>query len=640
MGRGRKELERWSSAKSKELYGVPNWSAGYFDVSEEGEVLVTPYGGGKGPAISLLDVVEGVQARGLAMPALLRFEDILDAQIRYMHDSFNRAIKQAGYQNVYRGVYPIKVNQQEQVVEEITRFGAEYHHGLEAGSKAELIAAISFMQDPEAYLICNGYKDEEFVDLALWAVTLGVRCVLVIESLAELPLILERAKALKVTPTLGVRIRLACSAGGHWSESGGDRSVFGLSASQVIEVVDTLREADCLDRLQMLHYHLGSQLPNIRDIRASVTEACRVYVGLVQEGAPMGLLDLGGGLAVDYDGSQTNFASSRNYTMDEYCSDVIEVIQQSMDEAELAHPVIITEAGRATVAYYSVLVFNILDVNRFASHPVPDELPEDTHELLHNLLEVPKQLTAKNIQECYNDALYYRDEMRQLFKVGGISLRQRALAEQVFWRIVRAISREAGRLKYVPEDVENLSERLADIYYGNFSVFQSLPDAWAIDQLFPIMPIHRLQEQPTREAILADITCDCDGKIDRFIDLHDVRRTLSLHEMKKGEEYYLGVFLVGAYQETLGDLHNLLGDTNVISIRVRPDGRIVYDREIEGDSVADVLTYAEYDPKGMVTRVRRMAEAAVREDRLKPQDRRRLMDAYESGLRGYTYYEK
>ena len=526
------------------------------------------------------------------------------------------------------------------MVEEICNFGSNYHHGLEAGSKAELIAAMSFLKDPEAYLICNGYKDAEFVDLGLYALKMGIRCVFVIEMPSELDLIISRSKALGVRPVLGVRMKLSTQASGQWTESGGERSVFGLNTAQVMDAVDRLRDEQMLDCLHLLHYHLGSQIPNIRDIREAVKEGCRIYAGLVAEGAPMGALDLGGGLAVDYDGSHTDFAGSCNYGTAEYCSAVVEEIMSILDESETPHPDIITESGRATVAYYSILLFNVLDVSRFETHAVPEVLPEGSHELLANLMETLDSLTVERVQECYHDAIYYRDEAQELFKRGGMTLRERGMAGQIFWRLLRRIKEMLKELDYVPDEFENLTSALADVYYGNFSLFQSLPDSWAIDQLFPILPIHRLDEEPTQDAILADITCDCDGKIDRFIDLRDVKHTLPLHNLKDDEDYTLGVFLVGAYQETLGDLHNLLGDTNVVSVQIDDDGHIHYTREIEGDSVADVLTYVEYEPKEMIRRMRAVAERAVKTGKLTPKDRRAVMDAYESGLRGYTYFER
>ena len=633
------ENGKWSSVQAMELYGVDSWGAGYFSISEKGEVAVHPDGPG-GASVSLMDVARGIQERGFDLPVLVRLSDILDARIKQLHESFSKAITEYNYKGSYRGVYPIKVNQQQQVVEEICVFGARYHHGLEAGSKAELIAAMSFLQDPEAYLICNGYKDEEFIDLGLYALKMGIRCVFVIEMPSELDLILDRSKVLGVKPILGIRMKLSTQASGHWTDSGGERSVFGLNTAQVIDVVDRLRKENMLDCLKLLHFHLGSQIPNIRDIREAVKEGCRIYTGLVGEGAAMGVLDLGGGLAVDYDGSHTNFTSSCNYTTAEYCSALVEEVMSILDEAGVAHPDIITESGRATVAYYSILLFNVLDISRFETHLLPEKMPEDSHELLGNLMGAYTALTAKNMQECYHDAIYYRDEIHELFKRGGITLRERALAGQIYWHMLTRIASLTRGMRYVPDEFEHLTSALADVYYCNFSLFQSLPDSWAIDQLFPILPIHRLNEKPTQEGILADITSDCDGKIDRFIDLRDVRRTLPLHTLKDNEDYVLGVFLVGAYQETLGDLHNLLGDTNVVSVRIDADGQVHYAREIEGDSVADVLTYVEYEPKEMVRRVREMSENAVKAGRMSAKERRAVMDAYESGLRGYTYFER
>jgi arginine decarboxylase len=590
--------------------------------------------------VSLKDILAGVMARGHELPLLIRIENILESQISQLHDSFRSAIKRLNYQGVFRGVYPIKVNQQEQVIESITRFGSRYHHGLEAGSKAELIAALSFLKDRESCLVCNGYKDREFVDLGLYACKMGYKCFFVLEMPSELDLILERAAELAISPLIGVRIKLASQAGGHWTESGGDRSIFGLNVTQIIEAVEKLKSHGMLDCLQLLHYHLGSQIPNIRDIRSAVFEASRIYAGLVKEGADMRYLDIGGGLAVDYDGSHTNFTNSRNYTLDEYCADVIEAIMETLDDDGIAHPTIITESGRATVAYYSMLLFNILDVSRFEAAPLPEALPEDAPEPLANMMEALNALNLKSIQECFNDAIYYRDQARQLFRLGELTLRQRSLAENIFWRIVNQIAQLTRKLKYVPKELQTIDVALADTYYGNFSVFQSLPDSWAIDHLFPIMPIHRLNEMPTRQGILADITCDCDGKIDRFIDMHGVRHVLPLHELRDNEDYILGAFLVGAYQETLGDLHNLLGDTGVVSIRVSEDGEFNFVRELEGDSVGDVLSYVEYNPKGMVELFREQAEEAVREKRISPQERRTIMKAFERGLWGYTYFQQ
>jgi arginine decarboxylase len=433
-------LGRWTKEKSEELYGIKNWGAGYFSISDNGEVIVSPNKDENASAVSLMDIVSGVRERGLDMPVLLRFENLLDAQISYLNNSFRKAMKKLNYNGEYRGVYPIKVNQQQQVVEEVTKFGQRYHHGLEVGSKAELVAALSLMKDKDACLICNGYKDEEFVDLGLYSVKMGFKCFFVIETPYELDLILERSQALGVQPNIGIRIKLSAKAGGHWTESGGDRSIFGLNMSQLISTVDALKEKNMLDSLKLLHYHLGSQIPNIRDIRSAVLEATRVYAELVNEGAPMGYLDLGGGLAVDYDGSNTNYTNSRNYTVEEYCMDIVEAVMTTLEPGNIPHPIIVTESGRTTVAYYSVLLFDVLDVEKFEEYDIPDKIDDNASEQIQNLFDVNKNLSLKNIQECYNDALYYRDEIRDMFKHGRISLRERAFSEKIFWNTINQIA--------------------------------------------------------------------------------------------------------------------------------------------------------------------------------------------------------
>jgi arginine decarboxylase len=633
-------LSRWTAENSAEMYGIRNWGAGYFDVSEKGDLLVRPQGNGSKDSISMMDIVDGLRARGIDMPVLLRFGDILASRIAAINGSFHKAVQEANYRGRFRGVYPIKVNQQQQVIEDIAAFGRSFNHGLECGSKAELITALAYCNNPESLIVCNGYKDEEFIDLALYALKMGMQTIMVIEMPSELPMILDRAKYLGVKPRIGVRAKLAAKGGGHWNESGGDRSQFGLSAAQIIDLVDYLRANNALDCLEMLHYHLGSQIPNIRSVRTGAIEAVRMYVNLVQEGARMGLMNVGGGLAVDYDGSHSNFASSANYKIDEYAADIVETIQQIADQAGVPHPDIVSESGRATVAHHSVLLFDIFDVSRInVSKDADIAVADDANENLRRLQEVLAGLNAKNVQECYHDAVFHRDEMRSLFNQGAVTLRDRALAEKIFWHIIMRIAEEIRERKYVPDELQDLETVIADVYFGNFSVFQSLPDSWAIEQLFPIIPIHRLNEMPSRKAVLADITCDCDGKIDRFIDLHDVRRTLPLHDMN-GKDYILGVFLVGAYQETLGDLHNLLGDTNVVSVRLGSNGQPEYVKEIAGDTVADVLTYVEYDPNDMIHQMRQTAEQAVRNGNITPEERRVIMAAYETGLRGYTYFEK
>ncbi len=630
-------LTRWTAENAAELYGIRNWGAGFFDVSEKGEVVVRPGGAGS-RGVSLMDIVAGLADRGINMPVLVRFENVLEARLAALHEAFAKAIRDAGYRAEYRGVYPIKVNQQAQVVDRVVTFGRRFHFGLEAGSKAELVAVLAHVDDPEALVVCNGYKDEEFVDLALHGQKMGASAVLVLETPAELGLILERARRMKVRPLLGLRAKLSTRAGGHWNESAGDRSAFGLTPTQIMDTVDALRAEGMLDCLRMLHFHLGSQIPNIRHIQSGCREAARIYVNLVREGAPMGFFNAGGGLAVDYDGSHTNFASSSNYTLEEYAADMVEVCMRICDEAGVAHPTLVTESGRALVAHHSALLFNVLGVSRFVAGALPASLPPDACEELRNLMDVVANLKVRNLQESYHDAVYYRDEIRSRFDHGMISLRERALADRIFGNIIAAILREAENRKYVPDELQGLGNAIADVYYGNVSVFQSLPDVWAIDQIFPVMPIHRLNECPTRPATISDITCDSDGRICRFADLRDVSQTLRLHEFD-GRPYYLGVFLVGAYQETLGDLHNLFGDTNVVSVRIGENGEVAYEHECEGDTVASVLSYVEYETPQLIERLRARAERAVRDGRISAQERREIMDAFEAGLRGYTYFE-
>lgn len=625
----------WSIEDSAEHYHLAGWANGYFGLSDEGNVTAKT----ADTAVPLLDIVHGMAERDLHMPVLLRIENILDAQIQSLNMAFQDAIEATQYKGAYRGVYPIKVNQQAQVVEEIADFGARFNHGFEVGSKPEMIAALSTIDSPGSLIICNGYKDKEFVELGLHAIKLGIQCFFVIETPAELPIIIKRSKELNIEPLIGVRAKLNTKVSGHWNSTSGDRSVFGLTSTQLIEVIDTLKREDMLHALKLLHCHLGSQIPSIQEIRSGVLEACRYYADLVREGAPLTHIDLGGGLGVDYTGSQSADTQSRNYSLPEYCEDIVEILTQTFDEYDIPHPTIITESGRATVAYSSVLLFNILDTTHF--EPISfGKAGEDEPEMLENMRQIGTYLTPRRVQECYNDANFYRNEVQEQFRHGRISLRTRSVAENIFLDIMHRISDVLETMPRKPPDLEQLKLSLADIYYGNFSLFQSLPDIWAIDQLFPIMPIHRLNERPTREAVLADITCDCDGKIDRFIGPDGVTNTLSVHPVRDGEEYYLGVFLVGAYQETLGDLHNLFGDTNVVSVRLNSDGRFDFVKEMHGDTISQVLEYVEYHPKEMQQRFRSNAERAVKEGRITVRERQHMMKTFVDSMNGYTYYEK
>ena len=625
----------WTIVDSLAAYGVDSWSNGFFGISPRGEAEVYLDREGQRISLGLPGIVDEAQRRGLNTPLLLRFPDLLAARLDRLNQSFHNAMQRCDYQGCYRGVYPIKVNQQRQVLEEVTRCGKRYHFGLEVGSKPELLAALAYLRDPEALLVCNGYKDCQFVDLALSAQQLGLQVILVLEMPGELELILDRAARLGVTPALGVRAKLATRHEGQWSRSSGDGSVFGLSAEQILRVVETLRSTGNLSSLRMLHYHQGSQIPDIRAIRDAAMEASRIYVELAREGAAMGLLDIGGGLAVDYDGSQTNSTSSRNYGTLEYAFDVVEAISTVCAETGQAHPDIVSESGRALTAYYSALIFNVLEVNRFHGPTSPQTVNAPSHNFLKSLHAVEARLNDHNMQECYNDAVYYRSELLALFNHGRISLRERAHADYLFRGILSRLQRRLKGLSHVPEGLESLPDG-HDVYYGNFSIFQSLPDSWAIDQWFPMMPIHRLNERPTQNAIVADITCDCDGRLDEFVVNGQRRPCLPLHTIDSTTPYHLGVFLVGAYQETLGDLHNLLGDTNVISIQLAGNGHSL--THCRGDSLAEVLGYVAYDPSHLVDRVRDLAASAVQEGKLNSQQATKMVATYQQSLSGDTYF--
>lgn len=630
------DTEKWGVDQSRELYRFDAWGNGFFGVNAEGEVTVRLSNETEQAEVSLMQILRSLRkkSKNFHLPALFRFPDLLYARIAELHAAFKHAMKSQGYLGKYCGVYPIKVNQQQQVVAEITEYGRKHHYGIEVGSKPELLAALAFMQDRSALLICNGYKDAEFIDLALQAKKMGLRVMLVIEMPPELDLILERAKALGIDPNLGLRIKLSTKGSGHWAESAGDRSPFGLNFSQTITVVDELKRRNKLHLLKMLHYHQGSQIPKISTVRLAAQEAARVYANLVKEGAPLGLLNLGGGLAVDYSGSRTADDTSMNYTLQEYCSDVVEAVQGIMDEAGVEHPDIVTESGRAMVAYYSVLVFDILDVNRTDSREPLPKLPRHAPGTLKSMMEVVENLDKLNVQESYHDIVFYRDELLTLFRTGAVSLRERSVGDQIYWHVLN----EIGRRSNGGSEPMGLETKLADFYYGNFSMFQSLPDAWAINQFFPIAPIHRLDEQPTRNAVISDVTCDCEGQISCFMDgSGNKRTTIPLHEIKDAEDYIMGVFLVGAYQETLGDLHNLLGDTSVVTVRLK-NGRIVFSRQLAGDTNAEVLSYLEYEPRNLLKRFRALTEQAVESGKVTEEAAEIIYKNYRQNLKSYTYF--
>lgn len=631
------DLEHWSTADAADLFEVDRWGNGYFSVGPNGHLLVHP---DKDPtkSIDLKQLVDRLQVRGIDLPILLRFAEILQHRLGELHGVFATAIKDSGYRGEYCCVYPVKVNQQRQVVEEVLRFGKPYHFGLEAGSKPELLAVIA-LADNETPIICNGFKDAEFIETAMLAQKIGRQIIPVVERFSELNLVLEYAEKLGVRPRIGMRVKLATRGSGRWQSSGGFRSKFGLTASELIKGLDLLASRGMEDCLQLLHFHQGSQITNIRHIKAALNEASRIYTELVKRGAGLRYLDVGGGLGVDYDGSQTNFESSVNYSLQEYANDVVYHVQNACDEAGVPHPTIISESGRAIVAYHSMLIFGVLGVSEQGGMGEVQEPVADAEQPLHDLWESYQNINIRNLLESYHDAQQSLDTAMNLFASGYLPLDQRSAVENIYWAICRRICKLTKSLDFVPEELEGLEAALSDTYFCNFSLFQSIPDSWAIKQLFPVMPIHRLNERPSRAAVLGDVTCDSDGKIDQFIDRRDVKRTLPLHTWQS-EPYYLGAFLIGAYQEILGDLHNLFGDTNAVHVSTDERGEVVVDAVIKGDTVREVLDYVEFDSNQLVQRLRDSIEQAVRDGRICDSQAGRFLKFYEEGLGGYTYLEE
>jgi arginine decarboxylase len=547
-----------------------------------------------------------------------------------------KAITECGYRGRYRPVFPIKVNQQRDVVEELVDFGREHSLGLEAGSKPELLVVLAHMTNPDGLVICNGYKDTKYIETALLAQKVGIHCIIVVDRFEELELVLKVSKRLDMRPHIGVRAKLASRGAGKWQESGGEKSKFGLTAGEIVQVAERLRQLEMLDCLELLHFHIGSQITAIRAIKDALKESTRIYTELHDLGAGLKFLDVGGGLAVDYDGSQTNFHSSANYSLQEYANDVVFAIQQACDEKGIAHPDIISESGRALSAHHAILVFDVLGVSQMRVD-VPEGVDKVEEGTIANMVQILRDLSQKNFQESYHDALQLKEEAISLFNLGYLDLKGRAMAENLFWVICDRINSIVRTLDYVPEELGGLERALADTYYCNFSVFQSAPDHWAVKQLFPTMPIHRLNERPTRRAILADLTCDSDGKVDRFIDLRDVKSVLEVHPVQQGKPYYIAMFLLGAYQEILGDLHNLFGDTNAVHLSMDQDHGYRVERVIEGDTVSEVLTYVQYEKQDLIRRIRSRLEIAVRAGRINVKESGLLMKRYEEGLSGYTY---
>lgn len=630
-------MKRWTIEDSKELYNINGWGTSYFGVNEAGNVYVTPCK--DKTEIDLHDVMDELALRDVTPPVLLRFPDILDSRIEQTASCFQKATETYDYKGENFIIFPIKVNQMQPVVEEIISHGRKFNLGLEAGSKPELHAVIAVQCQSDALIICNGYKDQSYIELALLAQKMGKRIFIVVEKLNELETIAKAAKKLGVRPNLGIRIKLASSGSGKWEESGGDASKFGLTSSELLQALDILDQKDMRDCLRLIHFHIGSQITKIRRIQTALREASQFYVQLHKMGYNVDFVDCGGGLGVDYDGTRSpSSESSVNYSLQEYVNDCIDTFVDAANKNDIAHPNIITESGRSLTAHHSVLVIDVLET---ASLPSMDEdfvVAEKDHQLAKELYNIWDNLNPRTMLEDWHDAEQIREESLDLFSLGLVDLKTRAEIESMYWSICREINSMAKSLKHVPEELKNLDKLLADKYFCNFSLFQSLPDSWAIDQLFPIVPIQRLQERPTRNATLQDITCDSDGKIANFVTNRNISHVLPVHSLKKNEPYYLGVFLVGAYQEILGDMHNLFGDTNAVHISVK-DGKYHIDQIFDGETVEEVLDYVQYNPKKLVRQLEIWVTKSVKQGKISLEEGKEFLSNYRSGLYGYTYLE-
>ena len=629
-------MRKWSIDDSAELYNINGWGLNYFSINEKGHVAVTPKT--DGPSIDLKELMEELQVRDVEAPVLLRFPDILDNRIEKISNCFQAAAQEYGYSAKNFIIYPIKVNQMRPVVEEIVSHGNKFNIGLEAGSKPELHAVLSIDIDDEAMIICNGYKDESYIELALLAQKMGKRIFLVVEKLMELKTIARLAKKMNVKPNIGIRIKLASSGSGKWEESGGDVSKFGVNSSELLDALDILEKNKMADSLQLIHFHIGSQVTNIRRIKTALKEASQFYVELKRMGYNINFVDIGGGLGVDYDGTRSATSNSMNYSIQEYVNDAVSSIFDACEKNELPQPNIITESGRSLTAHHSVLVFEALASTSLPAFDENEDLAEDAHELVKELYDLWENLNQPRLLETWHDALQCREDALNLFNLGLIDLRTRAQVERLFWSVAREVYEMAEATKHAPDELKKIAKMLPDKYFCNFSLFQSLPDSWAIDQIFPIMPISRLNEQPTKSATIQDITCDSDGKINNFISTRNFSYHLPVHELSNKEPYYFGVFLVGAYQEILGDLHNLFGDTNAVHIKVK-NGEYVIDKIIEGETVADILEYVQFTPKRMARTVEVWVTTSVKKGIISPEEGREFLSNYRSGLYGYTYLE-
>lgn len=624
----------WKIEDSEELYRIEGWGQPYFSINAAGHITVSPKGD-RGGSLDLYELVNALKQRNLGLPMLIRFSDILEDRIERLNACFAKAIARYNYSGIYRGVFPVKCNQQRHLIEDLVRFGKPHQFGLEAGSKPELMIALALLDTPGAMLICNGYKDREYIETAMLAQRLGQKPVIVLEQIEEVDLVIEVSHQLGIDPIVGIRAKLSTQGMGRWGTSTGDRAKFGLTIPEIIQAVDKLREANLLSSLQLLHFHIGSQISAINVIKDAIQEASRIYVELAALGASMKYLDVGGGLGVDYDGSQTNFYASKNYNMQNYANDIVAELKDTCTERNIPVPTLISESGRAIASHQSVLIFDVLSTSSVPLNP--PQLPQEGESpIITYLWETYQSINQENYQEFYHDATQFKEEAISRFNLGILSLTERAKAERLYWACCQKILELTRKQEYVPDELEDLEQIMASIYYVNLSVFQSAPDCWAIDQLFPIMPIHRLGEEPTQRGILADLTCDSDGKIDRFIDLRDVKSVLELHPLKSGEPYYLGMFLNGAYQEIMGNLHNLFGDTNAVHIQLTPKGYQI-EHVVKGDTMSEVVSYVQYDSEDMVESIRQRCEYALAENRITLAESQRLMQTYEQSLRRYTY---
>ena len=630
-------MRKWRIEGSEELYNITGWGTSYFSINDAGHVVVTPRR--DGVTVDLKELVDELQLRDVASPMLLRFPDILDNRIEKMSSCFKQAAEEYGYKAENFIIYPIKVNQMRPVVEEIISHGKKFNLGLEAGSKPELHAVIAVNTDSDSLIVCNGYKDESYIELALLAQKMGKRIFLVVEKMNELKLIAKMAKQLNVQPNIGIRIKLASSGSGKWEESGGDASKFGLTSSELLEALDFMESKGLKDCLKLIHFHIGSQVTKIRRIKTALREASQFYVQLHSMGFNVEFVDIGGGLGVDYDGTRSsNSEGSVNYSIQEYVNDSISTLVDVSDKNGIPHPNIITESGRALTAHHSVLIFEVLETATLPEWDDEEEIAPDAHELVQELYSIWDSLNQNKMLEAWHDAQQIREEALDLFSHGIVDLKTRAQIERLYWSITREINQIAGGLKHAPDEFRGLSKLLADKYFCNFSLFQSLPDSWAIDQIFPIMPIQRLDEKPERSATLQDITCDSDGKIANFISTRNVAHYLPVHSLKKTEPYYLAVFLVGAYQEILGDMHNLFGDTNAVHVSVNEKGYNI-EQIIDGETVAEVLDYVQYNPKKLVRTLETWVTKSVKEGKISLEEGKEFLSNYRSGLYGYTYLE-